>query len=66
MTPSIVSLRTRGQRSDLEALRPDSLHAYVDVTGLAPGRYDLSVRVDPTESFGITAINPDVVQVQIK
>lgn len=66
VTPSVVSLRTRGQRAELESLRPDSLQAFVEVAGLAPGRYALSVRVDSTATFGITAIVPDVVQVQIR
>ena len=66
VVPSVVSIRTRGQRSELDALRPDSLNAYVDVSGLTPGRYDLSVRVDPTELFGVTDIVPAAVTMRIR
>jgi len=38
----------------------------VDLEGLGTGRYNLRVQADPSERFGVVAIDPAVVAVTIK
>ncbi len=39
IVPETVRVRVRGQRDALAAIRPDSIEAFVDLTGLGPGKY---------------------------
>ena len=48
----------RGRRTRSPTLRGDSVHAFVDLAGLGPGRYNLRVQVDPSESFGVSRDRP--------
>ena len=50
----------------LQGIRPSEVDAFVDLAGLGPGRYNLDVQVDPSQSFGVSAIDPAVVDVTIK
>ena len=67
VSPQLVACdraRLEGRRSP--TLRGDSVQAFVDLAGLGSGRYNLRVQVDPSESFGVVAIDPAVVSVTIK
>jgi len=65
--PTRVRVTVRGRRPGLDALRSESLDAFVDLAGLGPGQYNLRVQVDTTQSdFGVTSMEPSVVQVTIK
>ena len=66
LTPRFVHVSVRGAEDVLSALQGDSIQAFVDLAGLGAGRYNLRVQVDPTERFGVVAIDPAVVAVTIK
>jgi YbbR domain-containing protein len=66
IAPSLARVSIRGQRDALERLRGDAIDAYVDLAGLGAGRYNLQVRVDPSQSFGVIDVTPAVVDVTIK
>ena len=65
-SPKFVHVSVRGADDVLSALQPDAVQAYVDLAGLGAGRYNLRVQVDPTERFGVVAIDPAVVAVTVK
>ena len=64
--PTLTRVTVRGRREALSDLRPGSVEAFVDLYGLGPGRYNLRVQVDPSQTFGVSAIGPAVVDVTIK
>jgi YbbR domain-containing protein len=64
--PSSVSIATRGPRELLDRLAADSITAYVDLAGLGPGRYNLPVRVEPTQSVDVLQTDPATVRVRIR
>jgi YbbR domain-containing protein len=64
--PVLTKVGVRGAREAIEGLRSGDIDAFVDLAGLAPGRYNLRVQVDPSQSFGISSIDPAVVDVTIK
>jgi len=66
LQPLVVSVTVRGQREALESVSAATLDAFVDLAGLGPGGYDLQVQFEPTQSFGISAVAPAVVNVTIK
>jgi len=66
LSPRFVHMSVRGAHDALSALEADSVQAFVDLAGLGTGRYNLRVQVDPTERFGVVAIDPAVVAVTIK
>jgi YbbR domain-containing protein len=66
VSPALARVRVRGQRDPLAELRPDSVDAFVDLTGLGPGQYNLRVQVDPSERFGLVTVTPAVVNVSIR
>jgi YbbR domain-containing protein len=66
LAPKFVHLSVRGTKDVLATLQPDSVQPFVDLAGLGAGRYNLRVQVDPTERFGVVAIDPAVVAVTIK
>ena len=66
LSPRLVHVTVRGTKDVLVDLRSDSVQAFVDLAGLGAGRYNLRVQVDPSESFGVVAIDPAVVSVTIK
>ena len=65
--PTVMRVTVRGRRPSLDALGPESLDAFVDLAGLGPGQYNLRVQVDTTlTDFGVSSMDPSVVQVTIK
>jgi YbbR domain-containing protein len=66
IVPQIGRVVVRGQREALDRISPDSIDAFVDLTGLGPGRYNLRVQVDPSEEFGVGVVTPNVVAVTIR
>jgi YbbR domain-containing protein len=66
ISPRLVVVNVRGSKDALADLRGDSIQAFVDLAGLGSGQYNLRVQVDPSESFGVIAIDPAIVLVTIK
>ncbi|HXW07956.1 MAG TPA: CdaR family protein [Vicinamibacterales bacterium] len=66
VAPTLVHVSVRGQQDVLAALMPDGVEAFVDLTGLGPGQYNLQVQTDPSERFGVGTITPPVVSVTIR
>ena len=66
VTPAVVRLSIRGDRDQVNGARSDAVAAFVDLAGLATGRYNLRVQVDPSVAYGVTAIDPAVVGVTIR
>jgi YbbR domain-containing protein len=66
VVPATVDVRVRGAKQRLDVLHADSVNAYIDVSGLGPGRYDLSVRAEPTEGFEVVGINPETVRIAVR
>lgn len=64
--PSRVTVAVRGGRDALAGLNATDLSAYVDLAGLRPGRYNLPVRIEPSSVFGVSRIEPAVVEVRIR
>jgi YbbR domain-containing protein len=64
--PTLTRVTVRGRREALADLRAGVIDAFVDLAGLGPGRYNLRVQVDPSQTFGVSAIDPAVVDVTIK
>ena len=64
--PPVVSVRVRGSQQALAPLRSDAVTAFVDLSGLGAGAYELPVRVDPTTGFGVAGMRPVVVQILIE
>ena len=64
--PTLTRVTVRGQRDALNDLSADAIQAFVDLAGLGPGRYNLRVLVESSESFGVTGLQPAVVNVTIR
>lgn len=64
--PSLTRVTVRGRKEALDALRGDAVDVFVDLAGLGSGRYNLQIRVDPSQNFGVAALHPSVVDVTIK
>jgi YbbR domain-containing protein len=64
--PTLTRVTVRGRREALADLRAGSIDAFVDLAGLGPGRYNLRVQVDPSQAFGVSSIDPAVVDVTIR
>lgn len=65
-SPGTVTIWVRGGRDALASLDAAQVAAYVDLAGLRPGRYNLPVRIDPSRAFGVSRIEPTVVEVTIR
>ena len=63
--PSAVDMMLRGSREALARVEADDIVAYVDLAGLGPGEYSLTVHADSSPDAGVTRIEPSSVQVQI-
>jgi YbbR domain-containing protein len=63
--PSAVDMTLRGSREALARVEADDIVAYVDLAGLGPGEYSLTVHADSSPDAGVTRIEPSSVQVQI-
>jgi YbbR domain-containing protein len=66
LRPTLIRVIVRGRREAIEALRGDDVEVFVDLAGLGAGRYNLQVRVEPAQAFGVVATQPPVVDVTIK
>jgi hypothetical protein len=66
VAPPVARVTIRGQREGLAAVRADAIDAFVDLTGLGPGQYNLRVQVDPSQIFGVATVTPGNVSVIIK
>ena len=64
--PVLTKVTVRGRRDAIQGLRPGEVEAFVDLAGLGPGRYNLRVQVDPSRDFGVSSIEPAVVDVTIR
>ncbi len=62
--PAAVVVVLRGPRARLAPLTIAT--AYVDVTGMPPGRFDLPVKIDPIPDVAPAAIQPATVAVRIR
>ncbi len=66
LDPSVVSIGIGAPRDVALALSSHSIDAYVDLTGLEPGRYDLPVRTALPQEVGVTGIEPPTVEVTVR
>jgi YbbR domain-containing protein len=66
VAPQAVAVSTRGPKTVLDTLEGGHLVAYVDLAGLAPGRYNLPVRVEPPQNVEIVQTQPAAVRVRIR
>jgi YbbR domain-containing protein len=64
--PAAITVSVRGRKDIVEGLRPDSVPAYVDLAGLGPGQYNLTVRVEPSPDFVVVKTEPATVKVRIR
>jgi YbbR domain-containing protein len=63
--PSSVDVVIRGSREGLARLDPDQVMPFVDLKGLGPGDYALTVHVDEFSDAGVARIEPATVQVRL-
>ena len=63
--PPVVTVLTKGRKELLDELQADAIGAFVDLAGLGPGRYNLSVRVEPPQDYEVLRIDPPRVRVRI-
>jgi YbbR domain-containing protein len=63
--PAGVDLTVRGNRDTLGRVAADDLTAFIDLAGLGPGQYSLTVHADSSRDAGVTRVTPDSVQVRI-
>jgi YbbR domain-containing protein len=64
--PATVAVTVRGVQESLAGVTASQIEAFVDLAGLAPGRYNLPVRVDPSRAFGVSHVEPATVDVRIR
>ncbi len=63
--PAAVDLTLRGNRDTLGRVAADDLTAFVDLAGLGPGEYSLTVHADSAREAGVTRVTPDTVQIRV-
>jgi YbbR domain-containing protein len=63
--PPAVDLTVRGNRDALGRVAADDLTAFIDLAGLGPGQYSLTVHADSSRDAGVTGVTPESVQVRI-
>lgn len=63
--PPAVDVTLRGNRDALDRVGRDDLAAFVDLAGLGPGEYSLTVHADSSRDAGVTRVAPEAVQVRI-
>jgi len=64
--PPAVAVKARGAADVVTTLAAERVPAFVDMTGLRKGRYNLPVRVDSTNGFSVIDIEPAAVTVTIR
>jgi YbbR domain-containing protein len=63
--PAAVDLTVRGNRDTLGRIAADDLTAFVDLAGLGPGQYSLTVHADSSRDAGVTRVTPGSVQIRV-
>jgi len=63
--PAAVELTLRGNRDALNRVDADDIVAFIDLAGLGPGQYTLTVHADSSADAGVTRIEPASVEVRI-
>jgi YbbR domain-containing protein len=63
--PADVDLTLRGNRDALGRVAADDVAAFVELAGLGPGQYSLTVHADSSRDAGVTRVTPETVQVRI-
>lgn len=63
--PPAADVVLRGSRQGLNRVDPESVTAYVDLTGLGAGEYTLGVQVSAPQDAGVARIIPATIQLQI-
>jgi len=63
--PPSVELTLRGNRGPLGRVVADDVMAYIDLAGLGPGEYSLTVHADSSRDAGVTRVTPESVHVRI-
>jgi YbbR domain-containing protein len=66
VTPPAVAVNARGPADVVTTLDGDRVPAFIDLSGLRKGRYNLPVRIDSTSGFSIIDIDPAAVKVTIR
>ncbi len=66
VVPPEVAVRARGAADVVRGVTAEHVPAFVDLSGLKPGRYNLPVRIDATAGFSIAATDPAAVRVTIR
>jgi YbbR domain-containing protein len=64
-SPTNADVTLRGSREAMSRVDSDAVTAYVDLSGLGAGEYQLTVKADATREAGVTHIEPVTVQVRI-
>ena len=64
--PTLTRVTVRGRRESLADVSAGTIFAFVDLAGLGPGRYNLRIQADPSQTFGISSLQPAAVDVTIK
>lgn len=63
--PSTVDVVLRGTREVVTGVSADSVDAYVELAGLGPGDYLLTVQVDAPDRAGVARVEPEAVRVRV-
>jgi len=63
--PTAVVLGLRGSREAFDGVDTDDIVAFIDLAGLGPGQYSLTVHADSLPDVGVTRVEPASVQVRI-
>ena len=63
---STVTVRASGSRQALDGFRADLINAFVDLAGLDAGRYTVPVHVSLGPELEVEAIEPDMLDVEIR
>ena len=66
VAPAAVTVNARGTAEVVRTLQGDRVPAFVELTGLRKGRYNLPVRVDATSGFSVIDVDPAAVMVTIR
>jgi YbbR domain-containing protein len=63
--PPAVEVTLRGNRDALDRVAPDDLTAFIDLDGLGPGQYSLTVHAESSRDAGVARVTPSSVQVRV-
>jgi YbbR domain-containing protein len=66
LTPEVVAVAVKGPGPTVKDLAAGSVPAFVDLTALRRGSYNLPVRLEPTSDFGVIGVTPERVRVRIR